>query len=95
MTKDNLRKFISKENWKNKELVKGLSKKDFDEVFKDLEGSNCHSENAVFLANRIGSDEDIAETENILHRHSKEGSLAYDLYTGRSQITSKLWKLLL
>ena len=73
----------------------GITFREFFRIYDKNEDQNRHSDNAVLLADLVGSAEDQQETRKIRADHERLGGLNEDLYTRRNAICSRLWPIAL
>jgi hypothetical protein len=71
----------------DKVLEYAFSKKDF----MDNEAENLHSENAVEIAKKFGTPEEIKQMEDILSRHMKRGHITPEDMELRNAVVSKYY----
>jgi hypothetical protein len=71
--------------------VEGMTQQEFQRIYEKNEDENRHSDNAVLLAEYIGSAADIAEAKSIRSEHERLGGLNEDLYQRRNALCAKLW----
>lgn len=70
--------------------VREWSEKFTQKLADMLENWNYHSEHAVLLACRVGTDADVAEARAILSAHHAEGFLSGELYKRRFALLHRL-----
>lgn len=61
--------------------------------YKENEAINLHTENAVRLVEKFGTDEELIEIKAIARRHD-HSRLSYQDYCNRYDISSKYYKIL-
>lgn len=74
-----------------------MDKKTINKVwnkYQKNEANNDHSENVVLLAKTFGTDEDVAEAEDIQHKHDSIGYMTTDLLKRRDFLQNKFYPIL-
>lgn len=78
--------FIRNKRWNIKLSVLNLSKDEFNEVYDILEDENAHSDNVIFLANRVGNEEEILLAKEIKQKHIESNSISRADYEARTTL---------